>query len=154
MRKRYSLLALQQIENLPSISVDESNKSVIQDKINFRRKQVNKLRLQGRTNNEIANALGYCLSVIEKDLHEINELSRKWFEEESVKEFCQSLQDSIIVYDNSIECLLILYTECDDIDSKLRILSKISEFQEKKYRLYTKTASVQDYLKRYCKNET
>jgi hypothetical protein len=151
MRKRQTLTTLQTVINL---QIPDSKKlsfdSVAQDKIKFRRNHVNKLRLRGYTNEEISRITGYSLSCIEKDMHEINELSRKWFEEESVKEFCQSLHDSIILCDNSIEDLQILYTECDDLDSKLRLLSKISEFQEKKYQLYSKTKSVQDYLGGNC----
>jgi len=153
MKKSCSLLELQQIQSLPNITI-ELDDSANQDKIKFRRNQVNKLRLRGYTNEEIAKTMRYSLSTIEKDIHEINELSRKWFEEQSINEFCQSLHDSIILCDNAIEDLQILYTECGDIDSKTKVLSKISDFEERKYQLYSNTKSVQDYLKRYCKNET
>ena len=144
MKKSCSLLELEQIQNLPNITI-ELDDSANQDKIKFRRNQVNKLRLRGCTNEEIAKTMRYSLSTIEKDIHEINELSRNWFEEQSIKEFCQSLHDSIILCDNAIEDLQILYTEYDDLDSKLRILTKISEFEERKTVLYSKTKAVEDY---------
>lgn len=121
-----------------------------QDKIHFRRKRVNQLRLRGYTYEEIANMTGCSIATIERDFHEINELSRQWFEEESIKDFCQSLHDSIILCDNAIEDLQILYSECDEIESKLRILSMISDFEERKYQLYSKSKAIQNFLRGNC----
>ncbi|MDE1769384.1 MAG: hypothetical protein KGI28_02365 [Thaumarchaeota archaeon] len=147
MKKRQTLTTLQTIINLQDPSYEESTSNTIsQDKIKFRRRRINQLHLRGYTNVEISNFIGCSLRTIEKDLHDINELSRHWFEEQSIKDFCQSLQDSIILLDNAIKDLQILYAEHDDLDSKLKILSKIPEFEEKKYQLYFKTKSVQMYL--------
>jgi len=151
MKKRITYTTLQTIINLPNLDcVEPVSDSISQDKIRFRRKRVNELRLRGYTNEEIANTTGCCLSTIEKDLHYINELSRKWFEEESIKDFCQSLHDSIILCDNAIEDLQILYSECDEIESKLRILSTISDFEERKFQLYSKTKPIQNFLRGNC----
>jgi len=117
-----------------------------QDKISFRRKRVNEIRLRGYTNEEIANKTGFSLSTIEKDLHEIRKLEIKWYQNESIKDFCQSLHDSIILCDNAIEDLQILYQECANVKSKLEIMTMISEFEERKINLYQKTKSVQNYL--------
>jgi len=154
MKKYQSSITLQSIINLQLPNCNESSSTTIsQDKIKFRQKRVNQLRLRGYTNEEIANIIGTSLSTIEKDIHNINELSRKWFEDQSINGFCQSLHDSVILCDNAIEDLQILYSECDDMDSKLKILSKISGFEERKYQLYSKTKSVQAYLKENYKNE-
>lgn len=147
MKKRQTLTTLQTIINLQDPSYEESTSNTIsQDKIKFRRRRINQLHLRGYTNREIANIIGTSLRTVEKDLHDINELSRHWFEEESIKDFCQSLQDSIILYDNAIEDLQILRTEHDDLDSKLKILSKIAEFEERKTNLFEKTKAVKNFL--------
>jgi len=151
LKKTYPVLEIQEIEHLPDITLKTSDESLAQDRIRFRRKRVNQLRLRGNTNEEIARITGYSLSTIEKDLHEINELSRNWFEEESIKEFCESIQDSIILCDNAKEELQILYTEYDDLDSKLKILTKITEFEEKKNQLYSETKAVKDYRLKGCR---
>ena len=57
-----------------------------------------------------------------------------------------SLHNSIILCDNAIEELQILNTEIIDIDIKIKIIDKISEFEERKTSLYEKTHSVQEYL--------
>lgn len=137
---------LEEICNLGNITLSQTSNSVIDEKISYRRKRVNQLRLMGYTNQRIADKIGCNLSTIEKDLKIIRENMRKWFEEESIKGFCQSLQDSIILCDNVIEDLQILYADCDNLDDKLKILSKISEFEERKTVLYQKTKSVSKYL--------
>ncbi len=147
MKKRATYTKLQTIINIPNPSYTEpASDSIAHHKIKFRRNHVNKLRLRGYSNEAISKTTGYSLSTIEKDMHEINELSREWYAEQAVKDFHQSLYDSIIRYDNAIEELQILYTEHDDLDSKLKIQSKIAEFEEKKQELYSKTRSVRNYL--------
>lgn len=140
------MLEFDEVQKLVDIKLAEDTESVIQDKIKYRRKRVNQLRLQGYTNREIAEKIGCNLSTIEKDLQFIREISKQWFEEDVITEYCQSLNDSIILYDNTIEDLQILYAEEDNIETKLRILSTITEFEEKKTGLYEKTKSVQHYL--------
>ena len=44
---------------------------LVQYKIFHRRKRVVQLYLQGYSDRKIAEKLGYCLSTIEKDLHQI-----------------------------------------------------------------------------------
>ena len=141
-------LELEQIHNLADITFSESSNSVIEDKIRHRRMRVNQLRIRGYTNQQIADKIGCNLSTIEKDLHAIRQNERQWYEKESITEYCQSIHDSIILYDNLIEDLQILYADCNDLDSKLKILSKLSEFEDKKSELYSKTKSIQDYLRR------
>jgi len=46
---------------------------VILDKITKRRKRVLSLKLQGKTDYEVAFKLGYSLSTVEKDIHAIRE---------------------------------------------------------------------------------
>lgn len=146
MKKRQTCVDCQAIINLQGPSYEEpTSYTISQDKIKFRRRRINQLRLRGYTNVEISNFIGCSLRTVEKDFHDINELSRKWFEDQSINGFCQSLHDSIILCDNAIEDLQILYTEYDDIDSKLKILSKISEFEERKTKLYEKTKSVRKW---------
>lgn len=117
-----------------------------QDKIKFRRDRVNRLRISGYTNSEISTKIGCSLSTIEKDLQDIRERSRKWYTEESIKDYCQSIQDFIIFYDITIEDLQILYQESTEIRQKLEILDKIAEFQRMKVSLYSHTQSVQKFL--------
>ena len=141
-------LDLEEMQNLSDVTLTETSDSIIQEKIAYRRKRVNQLRLRGYTNQQIADKIGCNLSTIEKDLHVTRENTKQWFEENSVIEYCQSLNDCIIVYDNAIEDLQILYTEDCTVESKLRILSMIAQFEEKKIMLYEKTRSVQQYLVR------
>ena len=44
---------------------------VVFDKISKRRKRILSLKLQGKTNYEVAYKLGYSLSTVEKDIHAI-----------------------------------------------------------------------------------
>lgn len=115
------------------------------DEISFRRRRVNELRCRGYTNDEISKKVNCSLSTVEKDLHNIRTLERKWFEEESITDFCQSLHNSVILCDIAIEHLQILYTEYDDLDSKIKILNTISDFEERKIKLYNKTKSIQKH---------
>lgn len=149
MKVKQTFVDLKTIINLqkPDYDLTLSN-FPSQDKIKFRRDRVNRLRIRGCLNEVIAIKIGCSLSTIEKDLCEIRERSKQWYENESIKDFCQSLQDSIILCDNAIEDLQILYTECEDVDSKLSILNTISDFEERKTNLYQKTKSVQNYLRR------
>lgn len=138
-------LELEEIQGLSDITLSETHSSIMEEKIAYRRKRVNQLRLMGYTNQCIAEKIGCNLSTVEKDLKATRENMRKWFEEESIKDFCQSLHDSIILCDNIIEDLQILYADCDSLDNKLKILSKISEFEERKTMLYQKTKAVRNW---------
>ena len=123
--------------------------ALIKDKTNYRRVHVVRLTLQGLKQKDVAKKIGCSLSTIEKDLQDIRERSKQWYENESIKDFCQSLHDSIIIHDNAIEDLQILYQEYDDLDSKLKILLKISNFEERKTELYEKTYAVQKFIEEY-----
>jgi len=147
MRKKQTLVELKTIVNLQNPEYDDSLTDLpSQDKIKFRRDRVNRLRNRGYTNIEISEKIGCSLSTIEKDLQDIRYRSRKWYEHEAINDFCQSLQDSIILCDNAIEDLQVLYHESDDIKSKLEILSKILEFEERKTYLFEKTGIVQKFI--------
>jgi len=147
MKGKQTLVELKTIVNLQIPEYDDSLTNLPdQDKIKFRRDRVNRLKIRGYTNIEISEKVGCSLSTIEKDLQIIRERSKKWYADESIKDYCQSIQDYIIFYDNAIEDLQILYNECIDIKYKLEIISKISEFEERKIYLYEKTKSVQNYL--------
>jgi IS30 family transposase len=118
-----------------------------EDEISFRRKRVNELRCRGYTNGEIAGKINCSISTVEKDLHEIRNLEKKWFEEESITDFCQSLHNSIILCDIALEHLQILCSECDDLGSKIIIFKQISDFEERKLSLYSHTKAVREYMK-------
>ena len=142
-----SVLDLEEIRNAPVISLTSSS-TPTHDKVSCRRKRVNELRLRGYTNKEIAEKIGCNLSTIEKDLAAIRENSRKWFGEDAITEYCLSLNDSIVLYDNMIEDLQILYSEADTVTEKLNILSMIAEFEQKKILAYEKTIAVRNYLEK------
>ena len=149
MKGKQTLVELKTIVNLQKPDYDDSLTNLPdQDKIKFRRDRVNRLRISGYTNVEISKKIGCSLSTVEKDLQIIRERSKKWYADESIKDFCQSIQDSIILCDIVIEDLQILYHESVDIKEKMEILDKISEFEEKKIELYSKTKSVGDFLER------
>lgn len=118
-----------------------------EDEISFRRKRVNELRCRGYTNEKISEMINCSLSTVEKDLHEIRNLERKWLEEESITDFCQSLHNSIILCDIALEHLQILLSEHDDLGSKLSIFKQISDFEERKMSLYSHTKAVREYMK-------
>lgn len=149
MKKNQTLASLETIINLQQPDYDRTLSDFpSKEEIKFRRNKVNQLRICGYTNEMIAKKIGCGISTIEKDLRDIRERSKLWYEEEIITEFCQSLHDSIILCDNAIEDLQILYSEHHDLDSKCMILSKISEFEERKISLYQKTKSVQKYLEK------
>lgn len=146
MKTKQSFVELNTIINLQKPDYDESLSDFpCQDKIKFRRDRINRLRIQGYSNEIISCKVGCSLSTVEKDLSDIRRRSKQWYEKESVIDFCQSLQDSIILCDNAIEELQILYSEYDDLDSKIKILDTISNFEIRKSKLYQKTKSVQNY---------
>lgn len=148
MKKKQTSVCLQTIVNLQNPNYDQFLSDLpSQDKIKFRRDRVNRLRIRGYSNEEISKKIGCCLSTIEKDLQDIRERTKEWYEKESIVDFCQSLQDSIILCDNTIEDLQILYLECDDLESKIKILTTIVDFETRKTELYHKTKSVQKYYK-------
>lgn len=140
-------LELEEIQNLTDITLSETSDSIMEEKVSYRRKRVNQLRLMGYTNQQIADKIGCNLSTVEKDLHAIRNNARKWFNEDAVTEYCQSINDGIILCDNVTEDLQILYQEDSDIETKLKILTAISEYETKKTQLYEKTKAVQCFLR-------
>ena len=149
MKEKQTLVELKTIVNLQIPEYDNSLTNLPdQDKIKFRRDRVNRLRISGYINKEIAEKVGCSLSTVEKDLQIIRERSKKWYSEESIKDYCQSIQNFIIFYDNAIEDLQILFNESADVKEKIEILDKIVEFKERKLELYLKTKSVGDFLER------
>ncbi len=141
-------LELDEIKNLTNLTLSETSDSIINEKVGYRRKRVNQLRLRGDTNQRIAEKIGCNLSTVEKDLKSIRENARVWLEQDSITEYCQSINDGIVLCDNVIEDLQILYQENVDFDTKLKILAMISEYETKKTQLYEKTRSVQCFLER------
>lgn len=140
-------LELKEIQNLSEITLNNTSNSIMQDKIKYRRKRVNQLRLRGFTNRQIAEKIGCDLSTIEKDLNAIRQTARQWFEHDSIIEYCQSINDGTILCDNIIEDLQILYSEEIELSNKLQILLLISQYETKKIDLFEKTHSVQCYLR-------
>lgn len=148
MKVKQTFVDLQEIIKLPEPDFQDSKILLSRLAIQSRQKRVNQLKLRGFGDEDISKKTGFSLSTIEKDLHEIREKSRAWYENEAIKDFCLSLHDSIILCDNAKEDLQILYQECIDIDTKFIILLKISEFEERKTYLYTKTQAVQKFIDR------
>src|SRR3989344_1719891 len=143
MKEKQTFVELKTLVNLQIPNYDNSLSDLpSQDKIKFRRDRVNRLRISGYTNSEISVKISCSLSTVEKDLQDIRDRSREWYTDESIKDYCQSIQDFVIFYDNAIEDLQILYHETLMIKEKIAILSKISEFGDKKVELYSKTGSV------------
>lgn len=146
MRHIIPELELEQIKNLDEITLSEPSDSIMDEKITYRRKRVNQLRLAGYTNQQIAQKIGCNLSTVEKDLHEIRENARHWFNNESINEYCQSVNDGIILCDVVIEELWLLYREETNSEIKTRILSLISTNEDKKLQLYKETNIVKRFL--------
>jgi len=147
MKKQQSEYFIEDISNLSQIKLSESELTIMQEKIMYRRKRVNQLRLSGYTNNEIAKKIKCELSTIEKDNHAIRESSRQWFENDAITEYCESLHNGVILYDCGIEELHLLYKEETDSKIKISIWSTIAEFEVRKMNLLKKTNSVQHYLR-------
>lgn len=148
MKEKQTLVELKTIVNLQNPEYDDSLTDLPnKDKIKFRRDRVNRLRISGYTNKVISEKIGCSISTVEKDLQIIRERSRKWYTEESINDYCQSIQDFVIFCDNVIEDLQILYDESNVIEERIRILDKISEYEEKKIEWYSKTRSVKNYLR-------
>lgn len=147
MKEKQTLVELKTIVNLQIPEYDNSLTDLPdQDKIKFRRDRINRLRISGYTYNEIARKIGCSLSTVEKDLQIIRERSKKWYEIESINDYCQSIQDFVIFYDNVINDLQILYQETSEIKEKLEIIDKIIEFKKSKLKLYSHTQSVKKFI--------
>lgn len=147
MKARYALLDIEKIETIPNITLDNSKTTPSQDKIHYRRKRINQLRLRGYTNKQIADQIGCDLSTVEKDLHTIRELSRQWYDEDAIMEYCQSLNSAIVICENTVEELQVLYENETNLELKLQILTKITEIEDKKIRIYEKTRAVTKFIK-------
>jgi hypothetical protein len=146
MRKYQSEYVFDDISNLTPIQLDESELTIMQEKIAYRRKRVNQLRLSGYLNKEIAKKIGCKLSTIEKDNHVIRESSRQWFENDAITEYCESIHNEIILYDCGIEELRLICKQETSFENKIKIWSKIIEFESKKTILFEKTKAVRKYL--------
>ena len=147
MKGKQTLVELKTIVNLQIPDYDDSLTNLPdQDKIKFRRDRVNRLRISGYINKEIAEKIGCSLSTVEKDLQIIRERSKKWYTDESIKDYCQSIQDFVIFYDSGIEDLQILYNESVLVEEKIRILEKIEEFKQKKLEVLSHTQSVEEFF--------
>jgi|APSaa5957512535_1039671.scaffolds.fasta_scaffold01651_4 hypothetical protein len=147
MRTTQSKYVFDEIRNLSQIKVSSIELTMMQEKIMYRRKRVNQLRLLGYTNNEIAKEIQCELSTIEKDNHAIRESSRQWFENDAVTEYCEFLHNAIVLYDCGMEELHLLYKEETNSEIKIRIWSTIADFEVQKMNLLEKTNSVQHYLR-------
>jgi DNA-binding CsgD family transcriptional regulator len=147
MKKLQSEYFIEDISNLPQIKLSESILTIMQEKIMYRRKRVNQLRLLGYTNKEIATKIRCKLSTIEKDNHAIRESSRQWFENDAVTEYCEFLHNAVVLYDCGIEELHLLYVEETNSEIKIRIWLTIADFEVQKMNLLEKTDSVQRYLR-------
>lgn len=143
--KLFSVYENKSTEQIPE-DLEYDDSSIMQEKIHFRKKRVNQLRLRGYSLEEIAKTIGCSLSTIEKDVNANREKSRCWFEEEAILDYCESVHDAIVVHDNAIDDLSKLYDEDDNSESKLKILSSVLLFEEKKISLYERTKSVKKYL--------
>ena len=148
MRKNQTFLKLETIVNLPKPDFQDEDIPLSKLMIQSRQKRVKDLLSEEYTNKEIANKIGCSLRTVEADLHQIREFSKQWFENESIKDYCYSLYYSIILCDIAIENLQTLFYEHDDLDSKIKILKTISDFEERKTKLYHKISSVQKYCGR------
>lgn len=147
MRKQQSEYIFDKIHNLSQIKVSGTELTIMQEKVMYRRKYVNQLRLLGYTNNEIAQEIKCKLSTIEKDNHAIRESFRQWFENDAVTEYCEFLHNGVILYDCGIEELQLLYKEETNSEVKIKIWSTIAGFEVQKMNLLEKTNSVQHYLR-------
>jgi len=146
MKKKQTLVDLQTIVNLQKPDYDPTLSNLpSQDKIKFRRDRVNRLRVRGYTNEQISQKIGCSISTVEKDLQDIRERSMQWHEKDSIIDFCQSLNDAIILCDNAIEDLQILLDEVTESE-KIKIFSKILEFEERKIYLFEKTHAVKKFI--------
>jgi len=145
MRKSKTLLELEKIR-VPEPKFDDETVPLGELAVQARRKMVNRLRLRGYKNQEIAGRLNCSISTVEKINHHIRENGKEWYENECVDDYCESLQNSIVICDNAIEDLQILYDEVSDLDSKLKILEMISEFEQRKTELFSKTKGVKRFL--------
>lgn len=149
MKEKQTHVELKTIVNLQIPEYDNSLTNLPdQDKIKFRRDRVNRLKIRGYMDKEIAEKIGCSLRTIENDLQIIRERSKKWYTDESIKDYCQEIQDFVILYDIVIDDLQILYNETTDTKEKIEILDKIMEFKDKKLELYSKTKSVGEFLER------
>lgn len=146
MRKKQSTILLDEIRKLSDPEIDRQNLPIAKEKVAYRRKHVNKLHLQGMTNKEIVKRIGCGESTVEKDLNAIRESSREWFEEDSITEYCNSLHDGVVLIDCVIEELQLIYQEEDDYKTKIEVMRIITEFQNKKTKLYEKTKAVKKFI--------
>lgn len=149
MKKKQTISTLEAIVNLQKPEYNDKLSDLpSKDKIKFRRNRVNQLRLRGLTNEEISKKIGCSISTVEKDLQDIRMRSKRWFEEEYILDYCQSINDSIILCDNAIEDLQILYTEYNDLNSKINILQTILQFEERKTSIFHKMHCIQNFVRK------
>ena len=120
--------------------------SVQNEKIEYRRKRVYLLKIQGCTNQRIADKIGTSLSTIEKDLGAIRNYMREWYVEIAYLDKKSAFVSSILQMDVVLRNLWrLFYQETNSTESR-KILSQITDTASKKVQMFESVKKFDEYV--------
>jgi len=141
MTSRQGILA-----NQNEITLDQNQISVEKEKIEYRRKRVYLLKIQGHTNQKIAEKIGASLSTIEKDLKAIRYHVKDWYEEVAYGDKKSAFISSILQIDVVLKKLWNIFHNEDNSSEARKILAQIVDTSVKKVQLFESTKHFDDYV--------
>ena len=127
--------------------------SIQNEKIEYRRKRVYLLKIQGCTNQKIADKIGTSVSTIEKDLGAIRNHMREWYVEIAYLDKKSAFVSSILQMDVVLRNLWrLFYQETNSAESR-KILSQITDTASKKVQMFESVKKFDEYVRStYCTN--
>jgi len=120
--------------------------TVEQEKIEYRRKRVYLLKIQGFANQQIAGKIGVCLSTIEKDSKEIRRQFKNWFVEVAKNDQGGVFVSSVLQLEIVLAKLWSYYRTEEDPREARNILSQIADTAIKKSQLFESAKHFNDYV--------
>lgn len=115
------------LEKSEKLKIEEENAKSAKEKIKSRQHEVHVLHLQSFSNKEIAEKLGVSLSTVEKDLHEIREDIKSWFEDFRSKGVYYYFRNSYEQLEQIQKELWQKYREEKDRKNQIKILDSIAD---------------------------
>lgn len=124
----------------------EQDCSIQTEKIEYRRKRIYLLKIQGCNNQEIADKICTSLSTIEKDLKAIRYHVKDWYEEVAYIDKKSAFISSILQMDIVLKKLWNIFHNEDNSSEARKILAQIVDTSVKKVQLFESAKHFDDYV--------
>jgi len=119
--------------------------TIAEEKVEYRRKRVYLLKNKGYSNQQIAIKIGVCLSTIEKDLKEIRNQLKGWFDDITINESYGAFVSSILQLEIVLNKLWNYFREEKDPREARIILLQIVDTTVKRTKLFELSKHHKDY---------